>query len=596
MYTGSYSIREELYGPRTAFGQVMHSMKHRAPEESFDDYCVRYARAVAGEDRTFFYRLLPMLRNQEILPAGRQQLAVGRPYGLTGFNCFVGPQIPDDTSGIFDVVKQGALTMRAGGGVGWDFSTLRPEGDRIMGLGAGAYASGPVSFMAVWNSMCTTIMSAGERRGAMMGMLRVDHPDVLKFVNAKRNTSSLTNFNISVAVTDAFMEALYADGLYKLRFNGNDYSDARAQDIWAVIMESNWDWAEPGVVFIDRINKLNPLCYCETIHATNPCAEQPLPPQGACLLSSLNIAKFLRPIHEVTGKANISVIKKTYDIDFDSLADAVDATVRANDAVIDRTNYPLPEQKHEALQKRRMGVGDTGMANALEVCGFPYASEGYLALQEKVLEFVNTQAYRTSCNLAQEKGSFPLFDAEKYCEGLFFKTRLPEELQNNIRRYGLRNGLLTSIAPTGTISMDADNVSGGIEPVIQIRGRRVVLTPNGSEEFDFVDYAAQFYGVEGRTSEQVTAEEHIDVLCNAQKYVDSAISKTCNVQGQVAGKGAGVPYEDFVKLYLRAWEGGAKSCSTFNLNGKRMGIFRQVEPQGESCVFDPESGTRSCEV
>jgi ribonucleoside-diphosphate reductase alpha chain len=591
---------EELYGPRTAFGRTIHAMKYRTPEETFDDYCVRYAR-ITADDPEHFRRLLRALRDQVFLPAGRQQLSVGRPHQTTAFNCFVGSRIPDDTAGIFEEVKRGALTMRAGGGVGWDFSTIRPSGEPIRGLGYGAIASGPVSFMNVWNEMCGTIMSAGERRGAMMGILRIDHPDVLAFINAKRNLGRLTNFNISVTVTDEFMAALACDGTYKLRFGDLTFGDVRAADVWATIMESNWDFAEPGVIFIDRVNEMNPLYYCETIAASNPCSEQMLPNNGCCLLASINVVKLLTPIHSGTSlglAATGGKVQRRYEIDQGMLRSVVSDMVRACDNVIDRTVYPLPEQREEERQKRRMGLGVTGMANALEVMGLPYGSTEYLAQQDEILHLVNEAAYLASSELAARKGSFPLFDQERYCSGQFF-GKLSEEVRESVQRKGLRNGLLTSIAPTGTISLAADNVSSGIEPVFAHRGKRLIYTPEGQREFDVIDYAVGTYGVEGRTADQVTAEEHIDVLCRAQQYVDNAISKTCNVNGQVGGAGPGVPYSDFVKLYLRAWEGGAKSCATFNINGKRAGIMRPVEKEepkeGLACAYDPATGARSCE-
>lgn len=559
-------------------------MKYRAPGETFDDYCVRYARTVA-DNEPHFRRLLRLLRDQVLLPAGRQQLSIGRPNLTTAFNCFTGEIIPDETAGIFEAVKRGALTMRSGGGDGWEFSSIRPRGEPIRGLGHGAYASGPVSFMDVWHAMCGTIMSAGERRGAMMGTLRVDHPDILEFIKAKRTPGRLTNFNVSVAITDEFMAALEVDGTYKLRFGETIHGDARAADVWAIIMESNWDYAEPGCIFIDRINQTNPLYYCETIYTTNPCSEQPLPPNGCCLLGSINIVKLLTPKHG----------GNSLEIDFDMLDDAVDAAVRAFDNVIDRTIYPLPEQREEEMQKRRMGLGVTGVANALEVLGMPYGSKEYLGAQDTLLERINVKAYEVSSDMAVTKGPFPLFDADKYCDGLFFK-KLPDDLRAKVHATGLRNGLLTSIAPTGTISLCADNVSSGIEPVFSIRGKRLILTPDGKREFDVVDYAAEFHGVEGRTVVKVSAEEHVDVLCRAQRYVDSSISKTCNVVGQVGGAGPGVTYAEFKELYIRAWRGGAKGCTTYNTTGKREGILRSTDDEeGLACVYDPETGARSCD-
>lgn len=434
----------------------------------------------------------------------------------------------------------------------------------------------------------------------MMGVLRIDHPDVLKFVRIKQDSGTLTNFNISLAVTDAFMEALAADALYTPKFGGVSYAPMRAVDVWSAVMESNWDFAEPGVLFVDRINRTNPLRYCEEIAATNPCAEQPLPPNGACLLGSVNVFKLLRPVHEPNGIALAAQGGRQtvrYEIDFDLLREAVDAMVRAFDNVIDRTIYPLPEQKAEALAKRRMGVGVTGVANAIETIGYPYASEPYLALQDEVLREVMNQSYQTSCQLAIQKGPFPLWDANRYPEGEFFKG-LQGSLQDMIRRHGLRNGLLTSIAPTGTISMTADNISSGIEPVFALTAERDILTTGGKRTFPVIDAAYGQYGVEGRTANKVSPEEHIDVLCRAQRWVDSSISKTCNVSGQIGGEGPGTTYPDFQKLYLRAYEGGAKGCTTFNENGKRRGILRRAEEAddpGAACSYDPATGVRSCE-
>jgi ribonucleoside-diphosphate reductase alpha chain len=588
----------EIYGPRNEYGQLIHAMKYRDPGETFDDYCIRYARTVADTPQEF-RRLLNYLRDQTTLPAGRQQRAVGRPFETTAFNCFVMGEIPDSTAGIFELLRDSALTLRAGGGIGMDFSTLRPQGEPVRGLGHGATASGPISFMQCWHTMCATMMSAGERRGAMMGVLRVDHPDILHYVRAKQDQASLTNFNISVAVTDEFMEALENDGRYKLRFGDTVFGQARAVDVWAAICENNWDWAEPGVIFIDRINRLNPLYYCETIAATNPCAEQALPPWGACLLGSTNLVKLIQPVHEANGvqlaaQSGKQVVR--YELDLERLDDAVDVAVRAYDNVIDRTVYPLPQQEAEAKAKRRMGVGVTGMANALEVCGLPYATPDYLQKQDEILERILIRAYRTSMELAKERGPFPLWDAEAYCKGEFFRTRLPEDLQYEIRKHGLRNGLLTSIAPTGTISQAADYVSSGIEPVFMMEGSRTVLTPQGPKVFDVTDYAYAHYGVKGRTANEISGEEHIDVLCRAQRYVDNSISKTCNINGQIAGKGDGVSYDDFKKLYLRAWNGGAKSCSLFNTNGKRLGILRprEEEAEGAACFPDPVTGERAC--
>lgn len=608
-------IASENYGPRTEFGRTIHATKYRAPEERFDDYAVRYSRAVSGDDDRLFRRVLRYVRDQSLLPAGRQQHSMGRPYLTTAYNCFLGGTIADSYEGIMDALKWGGMTLRTGGGVGWDFSTLRPKGEPIRGLGHGSFASGPISFMRVWDTNCETILTAGHRRGAMMGVLRVDHPDILEFIGAKRATGQLKNFNISVAVTDAFMEALAADGLYDLRFGEIRYAPVRAVDVWARIMESNWDWAEPGVLFIDRINQRNPLYYCETIAGTNPCAEQPLPPWGACLLGSVNIVKLLTPARtgndtaycEADGYGSsvlpfrervVDARASRWDIDYELLDDLVDCAVRVFDNVPERTTFPLEQQRKEALDKRRMGVGVTGMANAIEIIGHKYGSPDYIAAQDRILERIAHQAYRTSVELAKEKGPFPLFDAAKYLEGWFAKTVLTDEIRHGIEAHGLRNGLLLSIAPTGTISMAADNLSSGIEPPYAIRAQYDIEMPSGKVTFDTTDHAFEFFGVTCRTADETTAEQHVDVLCAAQKFVDSSISKTCNVTGQVAGAGPGVSFADFKQLYSRAYAGGAKGCTTFNRNGKLLGVRRNLDAEadtegGAACTFD-ELGRKTC--
>lgn len=586
-----------MIGPENPFSQELHASKYRGDDESFDDYAVRYARSTS-DDTHHFRGLLDGLRSQRILPAGRQQLAVGRPYQITAMNCYVGGVIDDSMEGIMEECKRSALTLRTGGGCGWDFSTIRPHGDPIRGLGIKAYSTGPVTFMQIWDAMCGTVMSAGHRRGAMMGVLRVDHPDIMKFINAKQDQRTLANFNISLGVTDEFMEAVKSDGLYSLTFNGREYDKVRALDVWARIMERNWDWAEPGVLFIDRINQMNNLWYCETISATNPCGEQPLPPHGACLLGSLNIVKYITP---TMRPRNGNILERVYEIDFDALRQDVEWSVRAYDNVIDRTHYPLPEQQREQQNKRRMGVGVTGMANALEICGASYGTKEYLELHDKVMITIRDHAYRTSVKMAKEKGAFPLFDAEKYCQGKFIKT-LPEDIQEDIKKYGIRNSHLLSIAPTGTISLAADNVSSGIEPPYSLKSSRLVHMPEGQREIEVNDYAFAKFGVKGRTAYDVTPQDHIRVLCATQKYVDSAVSKTCNVNGQISGEGPGVTFEEFKQLYMSAYEGGAKGCTTFNVNGKRFGIMKAKPEEsdteikeGAACTIDPTTGIRTCE-
>ena len=370
------------------------------------------------------------------LPGGRILAGGGSGRQVTLFNCFVMAEIPDDLGGIFDRVRDAALTMQMGGGIGVDFSTLRPRGAMVHGVGA--EASGPVSFMEVWDSMCRTIMSAGMRRGAMMATLRADHPDIEEFIDAKGTAGRLTNFNLSVLVPDALIHAVAADGNWDLAFADKVHRTVRARELWERIMSATYESSEPGVIFIDRVNALNNLAYCETIHATNPCGEQPLPPNGACLLGSLNLTAFVRD--PFTAKAELDLAK---------LDDRTALAVRFLDDIIDVSNYPLAEQKREALAKRRMGLGVTGLADALIMCGAVYGSEPAMNLAETWMRTIQEAAYRTSSDLAAEKGPYPLFDAEKFLTSPMIEKLSPEVVEA-IREKGLRNGCLTTIAPTGT--------------------------------------------------------------------------------------------------------------------------------------------------
>lgn len=565
-------------GPQTPFAQQLHAEKYRTNGESFREAMNRIAAALTG-DTNDFKAFRELLLDQRFLPAGRVQAAVGATRKTTAYNCFVSPTIEDSfvegTNSIMDCASQAATTMRMGGGIGYDFSTLRPNGDLIKKLQS--RSGGPLSFMPIFDGVGKATKSAGHRRGAQMGVLRVDHPDIVDFIHAKNNTDNLTGFNMSVAVTDEFMQAVVAGKTFKTRFNGQEYSELDAAPLWEMIMRSTWDWAEPGVLFIDQINRMNNLHYCEYLAATNPCGEQPLPPYGACLLGSFNLAKYITP-------------GLLFTFDEDQFRRDIRIAVRAMDRVCDVSLYPLEQQRQEALSKRRMGLGVTGLANAVEAIGFSYGSRQFVALEDALLDTLRDESYAASCELARERGAFPLFDAAKYCNGNFIQT-LPQELQNDIRKYGIRNSHLTSIAPTGTISMTADNVSSGIEPVFSLRGKRVVNMDSGQQEVEFNDYGLRTFGVEGKVCDKVTVQEHVDVLISASTRVDSAVSKTCNVPPNT-------PWADFKNVYVQSWERGAKGCTTFNVGGKRMGILQAAndnEPVGEACTYDPATGTRSCE-
>lgn len=509
--------------------------------------------------------------------------AYNRPVGssriITALNCFASGTIADSFiegyDSIMDRAKEAAATMRAGGGIGYDFSTLRPRGSLIRKLQS--QSSGPVSFMHIFDAICRATSSSGHRRGAQMGVLRVDHPDIEEFIRAKQNATELLGFNISVGITNEFMEAVITGREFDLRFNGEVHSTISAPELWEKIMRSTWDYAEPGVLFLDTINGENNLYYCENIATTNPCAEQPLPPHGACLLGSFNLVKYLN-----TAEA-------TYYFDFAQLRQDIPVIVRGLDNVIDRTKYPIPAQKLEAQAKRRLGIGVMGLANAIEALGHPYGSSSFLSMAEKILACIRDEAYLASVMLAKEKGPFPLYD-ERYTAGVFVR-RLPKNIQAEIALHGIRNSHLTSIAPTGTISLCADNVSGGIEPVFAYTTERQIYTPEGITLARVDDYAYGFLGVKGKLASDVTAEEHLAVLAAAQRYVDSSVSKTINMDARM-------PWQNFKNIYLHAWENKCKGCATFNIDGKRSALLKAVEPETSSpvscLIADPATGQREC--
>jgi ribonucleoside-diphosphate reductase alpha chain len=576
----------EYAGPVTSISEEIDAMKYRQEGESFDDKVKRMAGAL-NDTPEHQLELEDIFGNMRFLPAGRVQNAMGSRRITTAFNCFVSGIIDDNMKSIMKRAAEAAETMRKGGGIGYDFSRLRPRGDHINSLDS--QSSGPVSFMGIFDAVCQTIASSGHRRGAQMGVLRVDHPDILDFIRAKRNSDKLTGFNISVGITDAFMEALDNDTEYDLLFDGVVRGTLSAQMVWDEIMNSTWDWAEPGVLFIDRIQEMNNLWYCETIEATNPCGEQPLPPQGACLLGSFNLVKYL---DESAGN---------YTFNFTQFKKDIPHVVRAMDNIIDRTIYPLKEQSDEAKDKRRMGLGVTALANAGELLGYPYASPEFLNWTEKVFACLRDNCYKASALLAKEKGAFPMYRPE-YLKSNFVRT-LPASVKKEIREHGIRNSHLTSIAPTGTISLVADNVTGGIEPVFSHYYDRTIQTFEGPRVERVEDYAYS-RGVEGRTSSDISVQDHLAVLLLSQHYIDSACSKTCNV-------GEDVSYEDFKQVYVDAWKGGAKGCTTFRISGKRFGIFNEtveteekvsgtneemVEEKGkvEACFIDPLTGQKEC--
>lgn len=623
-----------MYGPSHPVSVDQHVSKYRIDSsESFLDMCNRLSGTLADNEEHRRDIRMTFL-HQNFMAAGRVQRAVGAPMRICAHNCFVSGTIKDDSTDIMEKVKEAFLTMRMGGGIGYDFSTLRWRGAHIKTLNS--TASGAVSFMEVFNANCKTVRSAGGRRGAQMGVLRIDHPDIEEFIDAKtaalaedvqkaqmlmsmaKNADGedifdaaqraiildivekvsiqnrLAAFNVSVAITDEFMTAVREKRLFDLQFNGQVVRTVDALALWNKIMRATWDWAEPGVLFIDRINKANNLWYCEVIAATNPCGEQPLPPYGACLLGSFAMPKYVRKHGN------------RYWIDLEGLKADIPGIVRAMDNVIDEALYPLPQQEAEAKNKRRMGLGVTGMANAIEACGFGYGTPEYLALQAKILTVLRDECYRASAMLAAEKGAFPLFDAEKYLQGEFIMT-LPDDVRSLIAKHGIRNSHLLSIAPTGTISLTADNMSSGIEPVFAYKNGREIINEDGvtKQYVEIDDYGVREFGVKGRRADDLNVFEHVEVYTHAQQFIDSSISKTCNV-------GADVTFDQFKAVYMTAWEKGAKGCTTFRLDGKRFGMMKSLDDKhdngpefngsdmsvvsdGAACYIDPLTGNKTCD-
>lgn len=551
-----------------AISQQIWDMKYRfkgpdgAPiDKTIEDSWRRVADSLAAmeapDDRAKWSdAFFEALSGFKYLPAGRILAGAGTRRSVTLFNCFVMGTIPDDMSGIFEHLREAALTMQQGGGIGYDFSSLRPKGAPVKGVGADA--SGPLSFMDVWDAMCRTIMSAGHRRGAMMATLRCDHPDIESFIEAKRQPGRLRMFNLSVLVTDAFMQAVKEDGPWELKFGGTTFRVVRARELWDRIMRSTYAYAEPGVIFIDRINRANNLQYCETISATNPCGEQPLPPYGACLLGSINLTTLVREPFSPAAKLDMSELDRL-----------VRVAVRMMDNVIEASNFPLPQQTHEAISKRRIGLGVTGLADALIMCEARYGSARAVELTDQWMRALTRAAYLASVDLAKEKGAFALFDRDAFLKSEFVQ-RLDQDVQDAIAHHGIRNALITSIAPTGTISLFADNVSSGLEPVFSFKYTRNVLLPDGSRQAEEVtDYAYRLYRrLRGEDAplpdyfvdaQTLSPQDHVLMQATVQKHIDSSISKTINCP-------VDLDFEAFKDVYMMAYETGCKGCTTYRPN------------------------------
>ena len=564
-------------------------MKYRLKEAdgtaldgSVEDTWRRIAGALAEVEAEPAYwekKFYAALEDFKFLPAGRITAGAGTGRKVTLFNCFVMGTIPDDMGGIFDMLKEAALTMQQGGGIGYDFSTIRPKGAAVSGVAADA--SGPLSFMDVWDAMCRTIMSAGSRRGAMMATMRCDHPDVEDFIGAKSDPARLRMFNMSVLVSDPFMEAVKADGPWELVFDGKVYRTLQARDLWNRIMQATYDYAEPGVIFIDRINQANNLNYCETIAATNPCGEQPLPPYGACLLGSVNLARLVADPFGDGAK-----------LDQVALAELVRTAIRMMDNTVDASRFPLDAQAREAEAKRRIGLGVTGLADALLMVGLRYGSDEAAAQTEEWMRLIARESYLASVELAQEKGAFPLFDRDAYLASGTMMG-MDDDVRAAVAEHGIRNALLTSVAPTGTISLYAGNVSSGIEPVFAYEYTRKVLQKDGSRtEEKVVDYAVQMWkDVKGDAplpdhfvnAQTLAPLDHVKMQAAAQKWVDSSISKTINCPEDIS-------FEAFKDVYMAAWDQGCKGCTTYRPNDVTGSVLSVESSKEEAPAVMPEEG------
>lgn len=570
----------------------------KGDEQSIADVQARVAKALAAVEP----EAIRLARGAEFahalaagfVPAGRIMSAAGTAIKATLINCFVQPVgdaiqgYEDGKPGIYTALTEAAETMRRGGGVGYDFSSIRPRGAWVSGTHS--QASGPVSYMEVFDRSCSTVESAGSRRGAQMGVLRCDHPDILEFIHAK-DTGNLKNFNISVGVTDALMHAVQNDTDFELVHKAAPspemaagmrqredglwvYKTVRALDVWKEIMESTYDHAEPGVLYIDQMNAENNLYYCERIEATNPCAEQPLPSYGCCCLGSINLTRFVR-----------SPFSDDASFDFRAFAALVKTAVRMLDNVLDVTYWPLPQQQQEAASKRRVGLGFLGLGSALVMLGLRYDSDEGRAMAAKISESMRDHAYMASSELAQQKGSFPLFDADKYLDSGFAK-RLPAAVREHIREHGLRNSHLLSIAPTGTITLAfADNASNGIEPAFSwVYNRKKRLADGGHRNYEVADHAWRLYRHLGGdvsdasklppsfvTAMEMSADSHMRMLEVVQPFIDTSISKTVNVP-------ADYPYDDFKDLYTNGWKAGLKGLATYRPNSVLGSVLSVAAP------------------
>lgn len=540
------------------------------------------------------------------IPGGRILAGAGTPKRVTMMNCYVNERVVDSMEGIMNALRNTALTLQQGGGIGTDFSTLRPEGALL--TRTHTKASGPLPFMHMWDRASATIRSAGDRRGAMMGTMCDTHPDLIKFIHAKRQQGALTQFNVSVLVSDAFMEAIKDDAEWVLYFSvppmqrdealeAYDFEDEddvhqyaysvhKARDLWRLITKNTYEYSEPGVIFIDRVNELNNLHYCEDIRCTNPCGEQPLPPHGTCNLGHINLAKCVRNPFSTSASVDHELIRQITRMG-----------VRFLDNVIDVTSYPLDAQAQEERTKRRLGLGFTGLADLLAQVKVRYGSPEAVRITEEIVRTMCWEAYDTSADLAVERGPFTLYDEEQYINSYnFASTQLPDTLKDKIKRNGIRNSLLMTVAPTGTGSIVVGNVSSGGEPVFLHSAQRQVIksTGFGDEKETYVEwgYGAKLYAATQNkspedvelptymvTTEDLTVEEHVAMQAAAQRWIDSSISKTINVPKDM-------PYEQFAKVYELSYALGCKGCTTYRPSDIRGSVLSKPGETSSSILAE----------
>lgn len=554
------------------------------PDASLADTWSRVARSVASvesDSRKWEKRFESVLEGFHFLPGGRVLAGAGLGKDVTLFNCFVAGRLVDSLDGILESLKETAITMQYGGGIGLDFSPLRPSGSPA--TRTGATASGPVSFMQVWDSMCETLLATGRRRGAMMGTLRCDHPDIEAFIDAKRDPEALHNFNLSVLVTDDFLRAVEEDREWPLAYSpaGSSFSDrcVSAGKLWRQIVESALETAEPGLLFVDTMNRENNLWYCESISATNPCGEVPLPAHGACNLGSINLAA-----------AVSSPFSDDAAIDDEELQHLSGIAVRFLDNVIDVSRYPLEKQAAQAKRTRRIGLGITGLGDALAMLGLRYDSEAARNVAADAMRTIRDSAYRASIKLAQERGSFPAFDTSRYCEAPFIR-RLPGDVRAALAKQGIRNSHMLSIAPAGTISLLAGNVSSGIEPIYALEAVRSVRDATQHmreivvEDFAFRRWRDKCGAATSPPESFVTADDmsgdaHLAMQASLQPYVDSAISKTITLAPEATA-------ETVDEIFRSAHAQGIKGCTVFRPGSMRGEVIR-TRDESHCCGVERE--------